>query len=472
LLILPDGRQLVAEGSYSAVRARGFLSKKSRQARQQKIREIAGQTITAVKSTARKVVTTVREKIQEANSCIEGIKNFNNKNIPAYRPGRNAFANFAYTAKGESMANTYLLAYLATLVYPEYLLEADPQSVPREHCEEGKTCSAAINAKRKQLHTNPQAFIDKYSELTRQLFGGDRVEYTWVHGYEDRSIFNEQSKLNKHNLNYDPEAMVISTSKAVFVVFRGTDKIGDAYDSKLTEWIATDFNALPVKPDDLPGQVHKGFWNSMKAPTKVYRLGEAEEKDWSGHFRDRLLAQVKANGGRVKHVWITGHSLGGGHAQLFAAFLANNGIVAKGVYTFESPQVGNSQFADYLDRTFPNDRLQRFEFKSDPVTHFPIRFARAGTRVFSSNVNNVMFDRHEARVIEAVAAGGGLLGGGATMGESLCFHYPHWDLVAAFNQLPPAVQQKMPSHLGIPTKNFFACNIANINLGKGCNPPI
>ena len=432
LLVLPDGRQIVAEGNYSGIRPRGLLSKKDRQARQQKI-------MARVNAVATHLVSHIEQNL-----------GMEQKNIPNYRAGNNAFREFDFNATGKAMKNTYLLAYLATLVYPDFLVEVDPNHSPRGLCENAD-CKNRI----KQMHTNPQLFVNEYYRLTNQLFGEDTVEYTWLRGYEDKSIGN------RGNLNYDPEAMVISTSNSVFVVFRGTDRVAEtSYDDskgKWGEWISTDLNALPQPPDSgLPGIVHYGFWNSLKAPTWVYTPNNNTQTKADGKFRDRLLAKIRSSGGDHKSIWVTGHSLGGGYSQLFAAFLAKNGMVARGVYTFESPQVGNREFVRYLNDTFKN-RLQRFEFKSDPVTKLPIRFARAGARVFASNVHQVKFDAYNLRMpLPAVV-----------VAESLCYHYPHWDLVATYNQLTAEQQRKMPSHLGTPLTKFQGCNAVNIGLGNG-----
>lgn len=494
VVLLPGGQYFSAMGSISGISARGLLDRaKNRQAMRKQNRVNRQDNRAQRRETRREKgllgsipdnLENRRETLQEnrANRQDTREKNRNDRRaqfgiggntIPAYRAGTRAFAGFDYSANSRATKNTYLLSYLSTLIYPDYLVEVDPNARQRGVCANAD-CRKRIEDLHGKLadgfNSGNKLFIKEYADLTQQLFVG-KAEYTWLHGYENRAVINP----DQSNLNYDPEAMVISTNDAVFVVFRGTDSLNGS--GMMREWVSTNINAIPQKPDSkLPGMVHYGFWNSLKAPAKSYKLRTdpnytepPETFSRSGEFRVQLFDQIVAYGGRSKPVWITGHSLGGGHSQLFAAYLVQKGVSVQGVYVFESPQVGNRQFVQFLDRRLGN-RLQRFDFKSDPVTKVPIRFPRAGARVFAQNVESVTFDAVESRgplppVSAAVVAG-----------ASLCFHYPHWALVAAYNQLTSADQQKMPSHLGTPwTKaltrsskaGFFACNVGNIRLGNG-----
>lgn len=491
-LLMSDGTYFSAMGSISGVSPRGMLDRqKNRQAMRQDNRANRAEGRETRQANRDKPGINIGENLANRQEVLQGNREnrqvtreenqddrrdqfgIGGNTIPAYRAGNNAFDSFDYAANGQSMKNTYLLAYLATLIYPDYLVEVDPNFRSPGVCvgADDAPCKVRINAMHKKGNNNFNdsniEFLNNFSALTRQLFGGPS-EYTWFHGYENRAIVRD----GRSNLNYDPEAMVISTPRAVFVVFRGTDVLDGA--GGWEEWLSTNINAAPEDPGlGLPGKVQYGFWNSLQAPAKAYRLlGNGSipvETDFTGEFRQRLFQQVRDYGGGSKPVFITGHSLGGAHTQLFAAFLKKKGIEAQGVYAFESPQVGNALFARFLNETF-GSRLQRFDFKTDPVTRLPMRFARPGARVFARNVNSVTFDAHESRagappVVAAVIAG-----------ESLCFHYPHWGLVAAYNQLSPDVQNMMPSHLGTPwtaplkrsgQEGFLACNVANIRAGNG-----
>ncbi|ODA79142.1 hypothetical protein RJ55_04734 [Drechmeria coniospora] len=65
---------------------------------------------------------------------------------------------------------------------------------------------------------------------------------------------------------------------------------------------------------------------------------------------------------------ITGHSLGGAVATIATAYLRRSGIVAD-VYTFGTPRVGNSHFADFM--TTSHGGQWRVTHRDDPVPRLP-----------------------------------------------------------------------------------------------------
>ena len=83
---------------------------------------------------------------------------------------------------------------------------------------------------------------------------------------------------------------------------------------------------------------------SHNGPGKVH-LGIATALDfvWDS-FKDRISAD--------RPLFITGHSLGGGLATLAAARLSQ-GRDVHGVYTFGSPRVGDSEFAQQFQTEAP-----------------------------------------------------------------------------------------------------------------------
>src|SRR5690606_26368639 len=121
-----------------------------------------------------------------------------------------------------------------------------------------------------------------------------------------------------------------------------------------------------------------GFWNSLSYNS----------------FKEKLLQVIKDKGGNTKKVWITGHSLGSAHAQIFAMYMAKKGITAQGVYLLAAPHPGNQEFVNELNKLFPNQRLQRFDFGSDPVTMlapYTLGYRRAGTRIFYKDIKSIQY---------------------------------------------------------------------------------
>jgi len=147
---------------------------------------------------------------------------------------------FNVNADGPNPVKSYLATYLTTLVYPEFIDQLSGSSLVQNETYT------------KSLHTNPATFFSEFTRYTAHLF--HNPVYAWI--YSDQG-------------GYNPEAMLISTSKAVFAVFRGTDRVG-AEKTKAgynyAEWVSSNFYAIHDDSDvpALAGKVHKGFWDSLK----------------------------------------------------------------------------------------------------------------------------------------------------------------------------------------------------------------
>lgn len=371
---------------------------------------------------------------------ITNVSNFANLKLVK---GTNAFTTvFNKTATGRNDMNTYLLAYITTLVYPQYI-----------SIVAGDASDAFIN----KMHSGGVLFENEYKKRTSFLF--NNPEYRFVS--------------ETHPIGYDPEAMVISTSDVVYVVFRGTDRVASNSKSNFVssfmydwgEWLASDFDINTVSPSEIKGTVHAGFWNSLSYNS----------------FKEKLLQVIKDKGGNTKKVWITGHSLGSAHAQIFAMYMAKKGITAQGVYLLAAPHPGNQEFVDELNRLFPNQRLQRFDFGSDPVTMlapYTLGYRRAGTRIFYKDIKSIQYATTERSAAEATAVLSGVLGatGINLAGSHFCYHHPTWYLRAAYTQLAKTERDKVPAPLPLPdptTNNGYsdACDALSVNKGKNASAP-
>jgi pimeloyl-ACP methyl ester carboxylesterase len=413
VLLFPDGKSLDAVGTYSGIMPRGLKERLAQQSLIQKANRMKEQ-----------FQARIHDRLFGAP--------------PPFSAGPNAF-NVAFNerAVGAAPANAYLLTYLVTLIYPEFLdqLSGDPLKQDVEYVE--------------RLHTNAQDFVQEYASRTHHLFWNPAAppdptnqppQYVWVWGSSG---------------GWDPEAMVISTTKTVIVVIRGTDRVAGKkkFGYNWAEWIKSDLNERPVAPDvaGLKGFVHEGFWKSLTAPATLYvPSGNSLPPGVQSNlpFRESVHAVIKAFGGDQKPVWVVGHSLGAAQAQLYGAYLTVKGFSPQGVYAVAAPHVGERTFVDQLNGMFPNQRLQRFDFVHDPVTKVPPPpYARAGTRVYYDDVVSVQFpapERSPAEGIQAIFAGPGRLL------ADFCFHYPQWYLNAAYNQLDQGIVRAVPSPLLTP----------------------
>ena len=371
------------------------------------------------------------------------------QNLKLIRPvTANVFtSSFNLQATGRSDMNAYLLCYLSTLIYPDYMALKLNNNTP---------------SFLEQMHRDPGAFKAQYIRQVAPLFNAPVIEF-----------FQESDRLG-----YDPEAMVISTATANYVVFRGTDRVGSNAPGILynvAEWISSDFDARHLSSPALKGKVLSGMWLALE-----YQK-----------FNEKLFNYLISKGGTSKKLWITGHSLGAGQAQLFAMYAAKKGLTAQGVYGFAAPNPGDQEFVAEMDRLFPNGRLQRFEFVDDPVTMLssPFLFWPAGTRVYYKDLNTIEFNKAERSPAEWAAIIPGITGAAANaladkvngvaggrlkldnmIGNSpMCYHHPTWYLYSAYKQLTEEERKKVPAPLPIPTGADAGCDANTTKRAKNAN---
>jgi hypothetical protein len=173
----------------------------------------------------------------------------------------------------------------------------------------------------------------------------------------------------------DVQAAVLSNKRFVIVAFRGSES--QQIDKFLDDWILTDANVIPVPAGDWPpeSRLHLGFQSSMLA---AYR-----------ELEDLVKAHLQRGPGvlREKRVWVTGHSLGGANAQLFAYHLSVvGGIPVQGVLTYGSPHVGNAPASEVFDEVGLGERTFRWCNKLDLVPRVIGALPLLGFQAFGGSV--------------------------------------------------------------------------------------
>ena len=371
----------------------------------------------------------------------------------------NSFKNlFQYGATGRSDVNAYLLGYLSRIVYVQYLNK-----------DNGYTLQM----------TDTSKFRDKFIERTKHMFYKPLLSTVTTTTTVNTTLNTSQLTLAGQTIESpvpqykwiwrsdgkgkNPEAMVISTPQYILVVFRGTDRVEGAnpFNYNWGEWIYTDFVALDQQSPCLncPGKVHKGFKEALEY----------------ANFKSELISTIKNfNSTSSKKIWVSGHSLGGGFAQLFAYYMYKEGITPQGVYVYNSPHPGDKAFAAELDRILPNSRLQRFEFLSDPVAFGPPQimnwipgqeWGRAGTRnVFSKErTGGYTFNKPEQSALQDLAFLTAPLG--AVQFGGMCFHHPTWVVRGLYNLLPTDIRANVPDPPAQIVDADEGCNAMDINNG-------
>jgi hypothetical protein len=150
-------------------------------------------------------------------------------------------------------------------------------------------------------------------------------------------------------------ALVGATATEIVVAFRGTLPIDtadwDDFIESIKDW-GTDAEAEFVTVPYAPGSVHGGFSASLQSL-------------WSS-VAAAVQAQLTAT---PLPVVVTGHSKGGALATLAAIRLRSEAVTTPaGVYTYGSPRVGNTPFANSYDAVI---NQWRFENNNDLVPHLP-----------------------------------------------------------------------------------------------------
>jgi hypothetical protein len=414
------------------------------------------------------------------------------------QPGANCFNTvFSNSAGTLDLENAYLMSYLSTMVYPDYIRFLEPSPAP----------GPESNYVKYFQHRN-DTFLKKYANKLAYLFYDPAATNTLT------TISPVSSNLSTINTDlitsrltvpkvepnvvhikgvtfdfqyrcspdgYDPEAVIISTSSTIYVVFRGTDRVSCNEETSTKgkigyvagEWINTNFKFLKRAWPNFNGTVHRGFIESLT---------------YNG-FADSVASRIKNKyGGLNKKIWITGHSLGGGHAQLFALYAKINwGLTAQGVYVYASPHPGDAAFAAQLNSAIGKSRIQRFEFLDDPIPTLapqmiPFSYGRAGVRNWFNDINKMESGKEQIPVWDdgKLACAMANLALTSTInleilygcGGVFCYHHPTWLLKGLRNKIPTSVHLSLPADVPLPKTNEGTCTDFQINKGKNNDPLI
>lgn len=154
-------------------------------------------------------------------------------------------------------------------------------------------------------------------------------------------------------------AFVMSNRNCVVLAFRGTDMFS------LRDWVV-DFRVGSVKVRQ--GSVHRGFYRA-----------------WSGMRRD-VVGALNRHGADNKILWVTGHSLGGALAGMYAYSETFERLIFKGprihrIVTFGQPLFTDEALAGVMRNEFVG-RYFRVVNDLDIVATIPPRFTHFGSLVW------------------------------------------------------------------------------------------
>jgi hypothetical protein len=143
--------------------------------------------------------------------------------------------------------------------------------------------------------------------------------------------------------NKATQGFVASDAQNVVVSFRGTSESSDTL---------TNLNAAAQLVDGFKGKVHSGY---KKALDDVLH-------PLTDHVRKHAF-------GAEKQLWVTGHSLGGALAALYAAHLnCTQDLKVWQVVTFGQPAIGDKEFCKFYS-TLVGGSLQRYVNVGDTIPY-------------------------------------------------------------------------------------------------------
>lgn len=136
----------------------------------------------------------------------------------------------------------------------------------------------------------------------------------------------------------DTEGFAVSNDQALIVAFRGTASVSDALTDSNTQMTNGPFG----------GMIHQGFGIAINAVT------------------ESLNRKLRRMDKPSRKVWVTGHSLGGALATLYAARRLDVNDPVAGMYTYGSPRVGDETFREGFNAKMSN--YYRMVFGRDIVS--------------------------------------------------------------------------------------------------------
>jgi len=183
-------------------------------------------------------------------------------------------------------------------------------------------------------------------------------------------------KCGEDEVPYETAAYLISNANCHLVIFRGTMPFS------LIQWwtdaqVTWEVVRLQEGTEGEVVYVHKGFKDALEGRSgsqkpSVRELLNAKLRELA---TPEALAKTEGDNPKPKHIFITGHSLGGALASVYAHSLTLQDEElkdrVKGICTFGQPRVGGESYIARFNRFFGEICL-RYVNDSDIVTRLPL----------------------------------------------------------------------------------------------------
>ncbi|XAR61899.1 Triacylglycerol lipase [Bertholletia excelsa] len=222
--------------------------------------------------------------------------------------------------------------------------------------------------------------LDTRVELDRSINGADgryAAQLTMMAAklaYENeafvRTVITDHWKPSTEAIMFNDTAS--SAPGLIVVAFRGTDPF-DSYDWRTD----VDFSWCQIKG---AGKIHAGFMKALGLQKNTgwpKEIGRAHGPHLFAYYTIREKLRVLLSKSEARFV-VTGHSLGGALAILFAGVLALHEEAwlldrLEGVYTFGQPRVGDGHFGKFMEEKlrFYKVKYTRYVYCNDIVPRLP-----------------------------------------------------------------------------------------------------
>ena len=165
----------------------------------------------------------------------------------------------------------------------------------------------------------------------------------------DHEILSDliDTRIFVNNIDTDAESYMYNSSKTIYICFRGTSTLKDAF---------ADLNILQKTFIKKGVKVHKGFYKQFKSL----------EDDLNSN-----ISKLLSDNPLINKLCITGHSLGGGVATIASVYFKN---LYKNLevecFTIGSPRAGNANFVKLYKELIKTS--YRIVNHNDPIQYVPM----------------------------------------------------------------------------------------------------
>ncbi|KAF7830617.1 Feruloyl esterase A [Senna tora] len=209
---------------------------------------------------------------------------------------------------------------------------------------------------------NYKAFLSIMA--SKLSYENEKFTETAVTNHWNMDFLRFYSFWNEYQELASTKAIIVQDSKCepnlIVVAFRGTEPF------EADQW-RTD---LDISWYELPnvGKIHGGFMKALGLqkngwPKEIEESSTEAQHEFAYYTIRKMLKEMLLKTENNAKFILTGHSLGGALAILFAAVLALHEEAwlldkLEGVYTFGQPRVGDEQFGEFM-----KDKLRKYDVK-------------------------------------------------------------------------------------------------------------